>query len=427
MERERIFWHLFGKRLLSYKKLENGETVGTGFLNPIVDRFRLIIMLIFQAKFYNNYNLGQWRGNRVANTFSPPIGGRVMFRAIKNVIRGKMLRHARPIAMTFAITYKCQCNCVHCSAGKHKKADTPELNTEEAKRVIEESQKLGISILAFTGGEPLLREDIFELISHVNQKKAVPMLFTNGLLLTQDNVDKLAKAGLYSLFVSIDSPLPEEHDSLRGMPGLFETVIKGIKRAKEKGIFVGFSSYATRSSTREGKYKEIHELAKQLELHNVMLFDGVPTGNILKDTSELLTSEQREEIREYSSYTQKNQIIPPLSSQSWQNSIESYLAGVGCLAAYIQYYVSAYGEVTPCDFTPLSFGNIREMPLKKIWKTMIHHPAYKPRVTSCRMRNAKFRHFYINPIPDDALLPYDISRLPRVDYRKEEIPTQVLR
>ncbi|MFX0004486.1 MAG: radical SAM protein, partial [Candidatus Hermodarchaeota archaeon] len=278
MVRERIFWQLFGKRLLSYKQFENGKTVGTGFLNPIVDRFRLIIMIIFQAKFYNTYNLGQWRGNRVANTFSPPIGSRAMFRAIKNVIRGKILRHARPIAMTFAVTYKCQLNCVHCSAGKHKKVNIPELNTEEAKRVIEEGQNLGISIIAFTGGEPLLREDIFELISYVNQKKTVPILFTNGLLLTQENVDKLAKAGLYSLFVSIDSPVPDEHNKLRGKAGLFETAIEGIKRAKEKGIFVGFSSYATQSSTKEGQYKKIHELAKQLGLHNVMLFDGVPTG-----------------------------------------------------------------------------------------------------------------------------------------------------
>jgi len=427
MVRERIFWQLFGKKLLSYKQLENGETVGTGFLNPIVDRFRLIIMLIFQAKFYKTYNLGQWRGNRVANTFSPPIGSRAMFRAIKNVIRGKILRHPRPIAMTFAITYKCQCNCVHCSAGKHKKVNTPELNTEEAKRVIEESQKLGISIIAFTGGEPLLREDIFELISHVNQKKTVPILFTNGLLLTQDNIDKLANAGLYSLFVSIDSPLPDEHNKLRGVTGLFEAAIEGIKRAKEKGIFVGFSSYATQSSTKKGQYIKIHELAKELGLHNVMLFDGVPTGKILKDTSELLTSEQREEIREFSSNISKNKIIPPLSSQSWQTSIESYLAGVGCLAAHIQYYLSAYGEVTPCDFTPLSFGNIRDMPLKNIWKIMIHHPAYKHRATSCRMQNAKFRHFYIDPIPDDASLPYDATQLPRVDYRKEEITTQILR
>jgi MoaA/NifB/PqqE/SkfB family radical SAM enzyme len=270
-----------------------------------------------------------------------------------------------------------------------------------------------------------LRQDIFELISYVNQKKTVPILFTNGLLLTQNNVNKLAKAGLYSLFVSIDSSLPDEHNKLRGVNGLFETAIEGIRRAKEKGIFVGLSSYATQSSTKKGEYKKLHEFAKELGVHNVMLFDGVPTGKILKDTSELLTTEQHEEIREFSQDIHNHKIVPPLSSQSWQNSIESYLAGVGCLAAYIQYYISAYGEVSPCDFTPLSFGNIREEPLKKIWKKMIHHPAYNHRVTSCRMQNAQFRYFYIDPIPDDATLPYNITNLPAVDYLKEEIPNSV--
>ena len=427
MERELIIWRLFGKRLVSYKENENGDIVGTGFLNPIVDRFRLIIMIIFQSKYFSNYNLGKWHGKRVTNTFAPPLGSRAMFRAIKNVIRVKILRHARPIAMTFAVSYKCPCQCVHCSAAKHEKPNIPELNTEEAKRVIEESQKLGVSIIAFTGGEPLLRRDIFELIAHVNQKKAVPILFTNGLFLTQENIDKLHDAGLYSLFVSIDSPIAKEHDVLRGVKGLFETAIEGIQRAKEKGIFIGLSSYATHSSTKKGMYKKIHEFAKNLGVHNVMLFDGVPTGKILKDTSEVLTMEQHDEIYKFSSNLHKRKVVPPLSSQSWQNSIESYLAGVGCLAAHIQYYVSAYGEVTPCDFTPLSFGNVRDESLKNIWKKMIHHPAYNHLVTSCRMQNPKFRHFYIDPIPDDASLPYDITRLPYVDYRKEEITEFILK
>ena len=422
MEKELIIWQLFGKRLLSYRENENGKISGTGFFNPIIDRFSLIIRLIFQTKYFINYNLGKWHGKRVMNTFAPPLGSRAMFRAIKNVIRGKMLGHSRPIAMTFAVTYKCPCQCVHCSAAKHEKVNIPELDTVEAKNVIDESQKLGVSIIAFTGGEPLIRKDIFELIEHVNQKKAVPILFTNGLFLTQDNVDKLSKAGLYSLFVSIDNPVADEHDKLRGVKGLFETAIKGIQRAKEKGIFVGLSSYATQTSTKEGMYKKIHELAKSLGVYNVMLFDAVPTGKILKDTCELLTLEQHEEIYKFSSDLHKNKVIPPLSSQSWQNSIESYLAGVGCLAAHVQYYVSAYGEVTPCDFTPLSFGNIRDEPLKKLWKKMIHHPAYKHLVTSCRMQNPKFRNFYIDPIPDDAPLPYSINNLPAVDYRKEIFP-----
>ncbi|MEJ2295314.1 MAG: hypothetical protein P8Y23_11185 [Candidatus Lokiarchaeota archaeon] len=97
MVRERIIWKLFGRKLVSYKENENGEIDGTGFFNPIIDRFKLIIMLIFQTKYFKNYNLGQWHGKRVANTFAPPLGSRAMFRAIKNVIRGRLLRHARPV------------------------------------------------------------------------------------------------------------------------------------------------------------------------------------------------------------------------------------------------------------------------------------------------------------------------------------------
>jgi len=419
MIREKVIWKVLGKKLISYKKLDDGTVVGSGFLNPLVDRFRLITMFIAQAKFYKNYDLGQWHGKRVANTFAPPVGSRAMFRAMKNVLRGRILRHARPIAMTFAVTYNCQCNCIHCSAGKHYREEVPELTTKEAKKLIADSQNLGISVLAFTGGEPLLRKDIFDLITYVNKKKSIPIIFTNGQLLNEENVNKLADAGLFCLYVSIDSPNPDEHNKLRGMPGLFDIALNGIRLAKEKGMFVGLSSYATQSTTKEGKYKEIYILAKELGLHNVMLFDAVPTGIILKDTSEVLKMEQREEIRQYSEYIRQNQIVPPLSAQSWQNSIESYLGGIGCLAAYIQYYVSAYGEVTPCDFTPISFGNIRDAPLKKIWKRMIHHPAYKHRSSFCRMQNEKFRKLYINPIPDDAFLPYPIDKLPNLDYRKK--------
>jgi len=419
MEREYVYLKLFGKKLISFKKLEDGVIIGTGLLNPLLEKLRLFIMLYLQANFYRKYdNLGRYKGKIVPNTFAPPVGSLPQLRALKGLIKSHIFRYPSPIAMTFAVTYKCQCKCVHCSAGKHARENVQELTTEEAKKLIDDSQKLGVTILAFTGGEPLLRDDLFELISYVDQRKTMPIMFTNGLLLTDENVDKLIRAGLYSIFVSLDSPIAEEHDSRRGMPGIFETAVNGIKRMKSKGALVGISSYATRSATEKGMYKKMHKLAKDLGIHNVILFDGVPTGNMLKDTSEMLTMEQREEIHKYSAEIFRRKIIPPLSSQAWQNSVEGNLSGIGCIAANIQYYASAYGDITPCDFSPLSFGNIRSEPLKKIWKKMVRHPAYNHRSSFCRMQNQKFRHFYIDPIPDNATLPYDIDKLPRVDYRQ---------
>lgn len=155
-----------------------------------------------------------------------------------------------------------------------------------------------------------------------------------------------------------------------------------------------------------------------LLLNLIILFDCVPTGNMLKDTSEMLTFELREKLHNYSAEVFKNKIVPPISSQAWQNSVEAYLSGIGCLAANIQCYASAYGDIAPCDFTPISFGNIRKESLKKIWMRMVKHPAYNHRSPFCRMQNKEFRDLYINPIPDSAYLPYEIKNLPCVDYRK---------
>jgi MoaA/NifB/PqqE/SkfB family radical SAM enzyme len=419
MEREHVYLRLNNTKLLSYKSLEDGTIIGTGILNPLIDKVSIIMMLIIQAGFYSAYkNLARWRGYRVGNTFAPPVGSRPQYRALIGLVKTNVLKRAFPVAMTFAVTYKCQCKCIHCSAGKFARNGMAELSTKEAKRVIDESQKLGVTIIAFTGGEPLLREDIFELISYVDKKKAMPIMFTNGQYLTEKNVQKLHDSGLYSLFVSIDSHIPEDHDRFRGVSGLHKSAIEGIKRAKEKGIMVGFSSYATRTNANHEVYKELYKLAQELKLHNFILFDGVPTGNMLKNMGEMLTPDQREEIRRFSSDIFKDKKVPPLSSQSWQNSIEANLAGIGCLAGNIQFYVSAYGDVTPCDFTPLSFGNVRKESLKKIWNRMVSHPAYDHKSSFCRMQNEKFRQCYIDQIPGDITLPYPVSKLPLIDYRK---------
>ncbi|MBN2208843.1 MAG: radical SAM protein, partial [Candidatus Coatesbacteria bacterium] len=357
MQQETIFWKLFGRKLLSYKLLADGNIVGTGLLNPLSKKLGLLIMLYLQANFYRQYpNLGTWQGRRVSNPFAPPVGSRPQFRALKGLLKKELFGRPSPIAMTFAVTYKCPCRCVHCSAGNHLRSDVPELSTEEAKQLIDDSQDLGVTIIAFTGGEPLLRPDIYELISHVNPKKAMPIMFTNGLLLTDENAERLAAAGLYTLFVSIDSPVAEEHDSLREMPGLFETAVTGLQKLKAKGVFVGISSYATRSATERGLYKQLYALAQELRVDDMILFDAVPTGNLLHDTSQVLTPEQRVQIREYSEAVFRDGTMPPFCSQSWQNSVEGYLSGIGCLAANIQFYASAYGDIAPCDFTPLSFG-----------------------------------------------------------------------
>jgi hypothetical protein len=93
---------------------------------------------------------------------------------------------------------------------------------------------------------------------------------------------------------------------------------------------------------------------------------------------------------------------PHVTTQALVNGPE----GSGCFGGFTQFYMTAYGDVDPCDFTPLTFGNIRDEPLTNIWACLLSHPAYSNRCRHCRMQDPEFRRQYIDPIPDDVLLPW---------------------
>jgi len=374
----RDIWKPFGLKLLGLEISEEGDgkVKWTGILAPVFHLLKLPVIIYLQSRFYAKYNFGTWKGRRVANPFAPPVGSRAQFRALKSIAKSSVLGRSYPLAVTFAVTYRCQLTCPHCSAAHRLRKDTPELSTKEAKRVIDEGLDIGLSVITFTGGEPLLREDIFDLIAHVDGRRAITALFTNGLLLTDEVVDKLKSAGLYSLYVSLDSADPEEHDRLRGRRGSFQAAVKGIERALSKGMMACISSYSSRSNARQRHYARIHQLGRKLDVPMIILFDCVPTGALLHDTSDMMKPEQKSFIARYNEAAFERGIKPMIASQAWQNSIEGYLSGIGCIAGHLQYYVSAYGDVAPCDFSPISFGNVRQESIKQIWKRIIKHLAY---------------------------------------------------
>ncbi|MDQ7778859.1 MAG: radical SAM protein, partial [Planctomycetota bacterium] len=369
-----------------------------GLVQPLVDMFfaRLNSLKVIARK----------DGMLVYNLYTPPQPSEPGFRHIFRKIKQMALRvPVLPGTVNLAITTACQCRCVHCSASRFAAVGGKHLSTDELKRVVDQSLGLGASLVIFTGGEPLVRPDIFELIAHVDKSQAMVMIFTNGLGLTEDNVKKLADAGLSTLNISIDHLDPAKHDEWRAIPGCYKSALEGAARARKAGILTGISTYAGRDSLRSGALEELLKLGQREGFHEVTIFDTIPSGNFLNKTELVLTPEEKKDVVALAMRYHNSSHPMGVVAQAFVNSP----AGGGCFGAHTQFYMTAFGDINPCDFNPITFGNVRKMPLDAIWMKMISHSEYACQRKECRMQNPDYRREYVEPIPAWVPLPIPIE------------------
>ena len=188
----------------------------------------------------------------------------------------------------------------------------------------------------------------------------------------------------------------------------WERATEGITRALEGGLLVGISTYATPERLRNGEVMEMIELARRLRCQEITIFDVVPTGRLLRaDERILLTRDDQVELCRLEDEINARDGYPHVISQAHVNGP----TGAGCYAGWFQYYSTAYGEIMPCDFTPLSYGSIRETPLADIWQRMTTHPAHRDHSNHCRMQDCDFRRRYIDRIPSEGPFPFPVGRL----------------
>ncbi len=233
-------------------------------------------------------------------------------------------------------------------------------------------------------------------------------MFTNGEFLTKENCLKLKAVGLLGAFISIDSDQEKIHDKLRKRDGLFSKALQGIQNMNEAGLIPGISSYLTDERVFGGDFHKILELAKIAGAKEVTFFDAIPTGKWLKDESCLLTEKARNKIQEL---VREYRLKDDYPGTSVQSTMTSECGSAFCFAANTQFYLSAFGDMCPCDFTPLSFGKYPASSIKDLWYKMIETPPYNKRVKSCRMQEQEFRRKIIDKIPIGGPFPYPIENL----------------
>ena len=299
--------------------------------------------------------------------------------------------------LMIGITYECQLNCRHCCTGNYPKEKRRELTTEEVKDVIDQSYKA--FVVNFFGGEPTLRSDLMELINYASKKAVFVFLDTNGLLISKDYARQLKDNGLELLYVSIDSPIPHKHDEYRRMEGCFEKAVEAIKNALDVGLKCMISTYVTKENLSNGEFEKVIQLGRKMGTTGVRYLLPTPAGRWLHNVDVRLTPKEEERVRELVDF--------PFICRDFhfQNQTSSQCRGI----ADKQYvYVSPIGDVQPCCFMPLSFGNIRQEPLKTILERMWNHPIYSESsiFKECPMLSDEFRNKYIDTIPPNAKLPF---------------------
>jgi heme b synthase len=280
-------------------------------------------------------------------------------------------------------TRNCNLACVHCRASAEHGPFTGELDTRASFHLLDQIAEVGEPIVILTGGEPLLRPDIFDIARYGTDKGLRMVMAPNGTLITEKTTRQMADAGIKRISVSLDGATKESHDRFRGVEGAFEGALRGIRRVKEAGI--EFQINTTITKTNLSEIPKIQELAIKLGAVAHHIFLLVPTGRGKYIVDQEITAEEYERTlnwfydqRERTSLQLKATCAPHyyriLRQRAKQEgkSVTFKTHGMdavtrGCLGGTGFCFISYRGIVQPCGFLQVNCGDITKTSFADIW------------------------------------------------------------
>ncbi len=300
-----------------------------------------------------------------------------------------------PLVISWNVTRKCNLKCPHCYINANAQESINELTTREAKNLIDQLCKVSRPLLVLSGGEPLLRQDIYELISYGSSKGFKMGLGSNGSLIDDVTVKKIKEAGIETVSISLDSHIPEQHDEFRGVKGSWKKAVSAIKALRKNGVLVQVNTTVTQQNYDQ--IDDIMSLAERLGVENYHLFFLVPTGRGVK-IDDISPVKYEEMIKTtFGKATSHKLNVRPSCAPQFMRIAKNMSLNMsrwirGCIAGL--YYCRIYpnGDITPCPYLPIKLGNIREKQFKEIWinsemfKTMRDFNALKGKCGSCEYR-----------------------------------------
>ena len=273
---------------------------------------------------------------------------------LRYLFRKAVLRTPVPFYLSLAVTNRCQGRCVHCYSFLQRKEERPELTTDELKSVIDQAARLGIFQIIFTGGEPLLRKDILELIRHARRRGLLTRLNTNSLLLDGETAVALKKAGLNQCALSLDDADPETHDRMRGLPGHHARTLESLNMLRDLGIYALANIYISKRHLAAGPERTIR-LALEAGARGIVILPAVASGQWKEEFEQVPDAEGMARIRDLQNLTTVQTELP--TPRSVCDTLKKFVL-----------YMTAQGDLTPCPFVPYAIGNLKEHPLDDMWR-----------------------------------------------------------
>jgi radical SAM protein with 4Fe4S-binding SPASM domain len=286
-----------------------------------------------------------------------------------------------PAHPAWEVTGACNLRCIHCHATSGKPAED-ELTTKEAKCFIDDLARVDeFRMLVYTGGEPLVRPDIFDLFEHSKNAGFANVIATNGTLIDENMAFRLRKSGVVGAAVSLDSSESEIHNRIRANPKAFELAMKGIRAVKKAGILLQIN--VTAMEYNFDTLSELIDLADGVGSGIMLMYQLVPVGRGSNIEEAALDITENERLLRFLQKKQKHisTIIEPVAGpQYWPFLMEqnNKTDGVwmamaeqcfhGCAAGRGFVYIKANGDVWPCPFVEATAGNLRDRSFESIWR-----------------------------------------------------------
>jgi len=246
-----------------------------------------------------------------------------------------------------------------------------ELTTAECLRLIDEMKGLGTEMIILTGGEPLLRKDIYEIARHASAQGIWVVMGTNGVLITDKVAQKMVECGVRGVAISIDSLDPQKHNSFRGGPNAWELSVRGLDICRANGLAV-----LVQTTVMEMNYDEIPELIKFTREKGAWSFNlyflvqtgrGQQMNDLLPERTEAMLSYLVDEQDNYRPMLVRSKCAPQFKRIAYHKGVGGLESG-GCMAGTEYCRIMPQGDVTPCPYMTVVAGNVREKSFREIWE-----------------------------------------------------------